>query len=84
MNNHKPKESIGFPVVALSSEKDAHTSRNNYIEWVASARADITQGYGLVASVLDTQVAYEVGPVLQEHFMPLDEPDQPNYITAQI
>ena len=84
MNNQKPKEAIGFPVVVLSSEKDAHTGRNNYIEWVASAWADLTQVYGLVASVLDTQVAYEVGPVLQEHFMPPDEPDQPNYTTAQI
>ena len=33
---------------------------------------------------MDTQVAYEVGPVLQEHFMPPDEPDQPNYTAAQI
>ena len=76
MNNQKPKEAIVFPVVVLFSEKDAHTGRNNYIEWVASAWADFTQIYGLVASALDTQVAYEVGLVLQEHFMPPYEPDQ--------
>ncbi len=57
MKTLKPKEEIVFPVVVLSSEKDAHTGRNNYIEWVASVWADLTQIYGLVASVLDTQVA---------------------------
>ena len=84
MNNQKPKEVIVFPVVVSSSEKDAHTGRNSYIEWVASSLTDLTQIYGPVASVMDTQVAYDVGPVLQEHFMPPYEPDQPNYMTAQI
>ncbi len=51
MNNQKPKEALGFPVVVLSSEKDAYTGRNNYIEWVASAWSILTRVYGLVASV---------------------------------
>ncbi len=51
---------------------------------MASAWTDLTQKYGLVASVLDTQIAYEVGPVLQEHFMPPEDPDLPNYSSAQI
>ncbi len=84
MTNQKPEEAIGFPVVVLSSEKDAHTGRNSNIEWVASAWAKLTQVYGLVASVWDTQVAYEVHPVLQEHCLPPDEPDQHNSTTAQI
>ena len=37
-----------------------------------------------MASICDTQVAYEVGPVLQEHFMPPYEPDHPNSTTAHI
>lgn len=84
MNNPKSKDTTDFPVIVLSSEKDIQTGRNNYVEWVASAWADLTQTYGLVASVLDTQIAYEVGPVLQEHFMPPEEPDLPNYTSAQI
>jgi hypothetical protein len=77
MNNQKPKKAIDVPVVVLSSEKDDHTGRNNYIEWVASTWADLTQVYGLVASVLETQVAYEGD-------MPPDEQDQPNHTTTQI
>ena len=84
MNSPKSKDTTDFPVIVLSSEKDIQTGRNNYVEWVASAWADLTQTYGLVASVLDTQIAYEVGPVLQEHFMPPEEPDLPNYTSAQI
>ncbi len=85
MNSPKSKDTTDFPVIVLSSEKDIQTGRNNYDEWVASAWADLTHTYGLVASVLDTQqIAYEAGPVLQEHFMPLEEPDLPNYTSAQI
>jgi len=42
VNNQKPEDSIGFPVVILSSRKDAHTGKNIYIEWVAFVWTDLT------------------------------------------
>jgi hypothetical protein len=51
------KETTTGAIMILSPDKSAATGRNYYVEWIVATHGDFGQLYGIMASVLTTQVA---------------------------
>jgi hypothetical protein len=66
----KTKETTIGAIIILSPDKGAATSRNNYVEWIVATHDDVGQLYGMMASVLTTQVAYHVPSVVPADYTP--------------
>ncbi len=68
----------------LSPDKDVATGRNNYLEWIVTTHDDLGQLYGILESVLTTQVAYDVLLVVPTDYAPEPKPDLPLFSAANI
>ena len=73
--NCKMKEKTTGAIMILSPDKGAATGRNNYVEWIVATHADLRQLYGIMASALIMQVAYDVPSVVPADYTPEPEPD---------
>ena len=55
----------------MSPDKGAATGRNNYVEWIVATHDDLAQlYYGIIASVLTTQVPNDVPSVVPADYTP--------------
>ena len=82
--DHKSKDATAGAVMMLSPDKGASTGRNNYVEWIVATHDDLGQHYGVMASVLTTQVAYDVPSVVPADYTPEPEPNLPPFSAANI
>jgi hypothetical protein len=57
----------------LPPDKSVSTARNNYVEWIVATHDDLGQLYGIMASVLITQVEYDFPSLVPDDYTP--EPD---------